>query len=96
MKGAGCVVGNSSAPIREGAFIGTPAVNIGSRQSGRERGPNVVDVGYDRSEIADAIRRQLAHGPYPPAHVYGDGRAGERIAAVLSWAPLRVQKRIYY
>jgi UDP-hydrolysing UDP-N-acetyl-D-glucosamine 2-epimerase len=96
MKAAACLVGNSSAPLREGAFLGTPAVNIGSRQDGRERGPNVIDVAHDRSVIVDAIRRQLAHGPYPTAHMYGDGRAGGRIAEVLARTPLHVQKRIQY
>lgn len=96
MRSAACLVGNSSASIREGAFVGTPAVNIGSRQDGRERGPNVVDVGPDRAAIVDAIRRQLTHGPYPPAHLYGDGHAGARIADVLSRATLHVQKRIQY
>ena len=96
MRSAACLVGNSSASIREGAFIGTPAVNIGSRQDGRERGPNVVDVGHDRAAIVDAVRRRVENGPYPPAHLYGDGRAGARIADVLSRVPLRVQKRIHY
>ena len=96
MRSAACLVGNSSASIREGAFVGTPAVNIGSRQDGRERGPNVVDVGPDRVAIVDAIRRQLTHGPYPPAHLYGDGHAGARIADVLARATLHVQKRIQY
>ena len=76
--------------------MGTPAVNIGTRQDGRERGPNVVDVEYDRHAIADAIRRQMDHGRYPPAHLYGDGCAGQRIAEVLARAPLHVQKRIQY
>lgn len=96
MRSAACLVGNSSASIREGAFMGIPAVNIGSRQDGRERGPNVVDVGHDRAAIVDAVRRQLKHGPYTPAYLYGDGRAGERIADVLSRTPLHVQKRIQY
>jgi len=43
-----CLVGNSSAGIREGSFLGAPVVNIGSRQAGRERGQNVIDVGYKR------------------------------------------------
>ena len=96
MRSAACLVGNSSASIREGAFVGTPAVNIGSRQDGRERAPNVIDVGHDRVAIAAAIRRQVAHGPYPPAHLYGDGQAGARIADVLSRTTLSVQKRIQY
>ena len=74
---------------------GTPAVNIGTRQEGRERGPNVIDVGHDRAAIAEAIRRQVeARARIVPAHLYGDGKAGERIADVLSRAALHVQKRI--
>ena len=96
MKSAACLVGNSSSSIREGAFIGAPAVNIGSRQEGRERGANLVDVPHDRRAIVEAVRRQVAHGPYPPAHIYGDGSAGVRIADVLARTSLQVQKRIQY
>jgi UDP-hydrolysing UDP-N-acetyl-D-glucosamine 2-epimerase len=96
MKGAACLIGNSSSSIREGAFLGTPAVNIGTRQEGRERGPNVIDVPHARDAIVDAVRRQVAHGRYPSAHIYGDGNAGVRIADVLARTPLHVQKRIQY
>jgi UDP-hydrolysing UDP-N-acetyl-D-glucosamine 2-epimerase len=96
MLSCSCVVGNSSAPIREGAFLGVPAVNIGTRQMGRDRGPNVIDVDYDRREIVAAIRRQLAHGRYPADHLYGDGRAGGRIADLLARVPLRIQKRLVF
>ena len=92
----GCTVGNSSAPIREGAFLGVPAVNIGTRQAGRDRGPNVMDVAYDRHEIVAAIRRQLQHGRYPSDPLYGDGHAGPRIADVLAKTPLSVQKRLVF
>lgn len=91
-----CAVGNSSAPIREGAFLGVPAVNIGTRQMGRDRGPNVIEVGYDRQEIVDGIRRQIAHGRYRSDHLYGDGQAGGRIADLLARVPLRVQKRLVF
>jgi UDP-hydrolysing UDP-N-acetyl-D-glucosamine 2-epimerase len=96
MLASACVVGNSSAPIREGAYIGVPAVNIGTRQRGRDRGSNVVDVGYDRAEIVAAVGAQIAHGRYASDHLYGDGRAGGRIASVLAEAPLSVQKRLMY
>lgn len=96
MKRAACVVGNSSSTIREGAFIGSPGVNIGTRQEMRQRGPNVIDVGYDATEIHDAIRAQVAHGPYRSVPIYGDGHAGERIASILATAPLDVHKRITY
>ena len=96
MMRAACLVGNSSAPIREGAFLGAPAVNIGTRQQGRERGSNVIDVNHDRGAIVDAICRQVAHGRYPSEPLYGDGQAGRRIADILSSSPLHVQKRISY
>src|SRR5947207_1819230 len=80
MRKTACLVGNSSSAIREGSFVGTPAVNVGPRQDGRHRGANVIDVGYDRAAIADAVRTQLDHGPYGSEAIYGDGRAGERIA----------------
>jgi UDP-hydrolysing UDP-N-acetyl-D-glucosamine 2-epimerase len=85
------IVGNSSAAIREGAFLGTPAVNIGSRQVGRGRGPNVMDVGYDRNAIAGALRAQLAHGRYPSSTIYGDGTAGKRIAETLATCTLELK-----
>ncbi len=93
---ARCIVGNSSTGIREAAFLGIPAVNIGSRQQGRERGPNVIDTRYDRKEIVDATSVQLAHGPYESDHIYGDGAAGPRIAECLAEAELTVEKRITY
>jgi UDP-hydrolysing UDP-N-acetyl-D-glucosamine 2-epimerase len=91
-----CTVGNSSAPIREGAFLGVPAVNIGTRQAGRDRGPNVLDVGHNRREIVDAIKAQIAHGRYPSDPLYGDGQAGPRIAGILATAPVTVQKRLVF
>lgn len=90
------LVGNSSVGIRECAFLGVPVVNIGSRQRGRERGANVVDVGYDRDEIAAAIAKQRASGRLVSDTIYGDGRSGERVAGVLATAPLSIAKRITY
>ena len=90
------IVGNSSAAIRECSFLGTPAVNIGTRQQGRERGRNVVDVGYDRIEIIGAVERMI-DGPRPARDtIYGDGAAGSRIASLLGRLPLNVEKRLAY
>jgi UDP-N-acetylglucosamine 2-epimerase len=96
LKRAACLVGNSSSGIREGSFIGTPAVNVGSRQDMRERGRNVLNANHDATAIAGAIRRQLDHGAYAPDPIYGDGTAGERIAATLADCEFRIQKRITY
>ncbi len=91
-----CIVGNSSVGIRECSFLGVPAVNIGSRQMGRERGLNVVDVGYDRHEIMQAIK-DFEKRPRPEGvSLYGDGHSGERIAQTLADVPLRFTKRLTY
>lgn len=91
-----CLIGNSSVGIRECSFLGVPVVNIGSRQSGRDRGENVFDVGYDRGEIKTAIERHLANGRYRRDPLYGDGQAGPRIADCLTEAPLHIEKRLAY
>ena len=96
LKNAACLLGNSSSGIRESAFLGTPSVNIGSRQHGRERGHNVIDVGYDHQEIVAAVKQQLQHGPYAPDHVYGDGYAAQKIVEILRGIQFKVQKTITY
>lgn len=86
------IVGNSSVGIRECAYLGVPAINIGSRQQGRDRGANVIDIGYDRGQIRAAIDLVQTR-PRPPSDtIYGDGHAGDRIAGILAEAPLSFQK----
>lgn len=96
MKNCACLIGNSSSGIREGAFIGTPVVNVGTRQQARERGQNVTDVSYNASEIESAVRRQLEHGPYDMEPTYGEGNTGEKIADVLATINVKIQKQITY
>jgi len=91
-----CLVGNSSVGVRECSYLGVPVVNIGSRQTGRDRGINVIDVDYDRDAIRQGIDKHLANGPYPSDPIYGDGHAGERIAGLLATEPLHIEKRLSY
>jgi UDP-hydrolysing UDP-N-acetyl-D-glucosamine 2-epimerase len=93
---AGCIVGNSSVAIRECSFLGVPAVNIGGRQAGRERGRNVLDVDHEYKMIMDAIKKQINNGHYPQDTLYGDGHAGERIGKLLASVPLSIEKRLTY
>lgn len=90
------LAGNSSVGIRECSFMGVPVVNVGSRQAGRDRGRNVIDVGYSRCEIAGAVRTHLSNGGAPRDGLYGDGCAGERIAQLVAEEPLRIEKRLAY
>jgi len=94
--GATAIVGNSSVAIRECSFLGVPAVNVGTRQLGRERGRNVIDVDHDRNAIAGAVREHLRRGRPDQDVLYGDGRAGGRIADALARCELRVEKRLTY
>ncbi len=96
IRNSRCLVGNSSVGIRESSFLGVPVVNIGSRQQGRDRAQNVLDVGHSRSEIVAAVRRQLDNGRYESDPMYGDGHAGEAIAECLASAPLSIEKRLTY
>jgi UDP-N-acetylglucosamine 2-epimerase len=94
--GSTAIVGNSSVAIRECSFLGVPAVDIGTRQTGRERGRNVIDVDHDRAAIAAAIRDHIKRGRPEPDRLYGDGRAGVRIADTLARADLTIEKRLTY
>jgi UDP-N-acetylglucosamine 2-epimerase (non-hydrolysing)/GDP/UDP-N,N'-diacetylbacillosamine 2-epimerase (hydrolysing) len=86
------LTGNSSSGIMEAASFALPAVNIGIRQRGRERGRNVLDAEASATSILDRFSvaqsaefRQSLQGMENP---YGDGRASERIASVLAAVPL--------
>lgn len=96
IKMSSCLIGNSSVGIREAAHLGVPVVNIGKRQNMRLRGINVCDVGHDTDEIRNAILKQVKHGNYISEAVYGDGKAGERIAKLLAEIPLSIEKVISY
>ena len=96
MARTACLIGNSSSGIREGAFIGTPVVNVGTRQVARERGQNVIDVPHDAEAIRQAVMRQVQHGKYGADPLYGDGAAGTRVADILATKSVTIQKRITY
>jgi UDP-N-acetylglucosamine 2-epimerase (non-hydrolysing)/GDP/UDP-N,N'-diacetylbacillosamine 2-epimerase (hydrolysing) len=104
LKRAAAVVGNSSSGIIEAPFFGVPAVNIGSRQAGRQRAGNVIDVAHNEKEIEAAIVCALNDEAFKArardaSNPYGDGRAGERIVEVLAGldlGPKLLDKRIAY
>ncbi|MFT5519437.1 MAG: UDP-hydrolyzing UDP-N-acetyl-D-glucosamine 2-epimerase [Enterobacterales bacterium] len=96
ISNSSCLIGNSSSAIREGAFLGVPGVNIGTRQQGREKASNIVNVDYNAIEIQRAISSQINHEKYERSTLFGDGKAGERIAKILSTTEVSVQKRLSY
>ncbi len=76
--------------------MGTPCVNIGTRQEGRSRGRNVIDVTYDVNKINKAIMAQINSKGRLQDPIYGDGKAGVRIAEILSKSNVKVQKRLAF
>ena len=96
MNTTSCLVGNSSSGLREGAFIGTPVVNIGTRQNKRLRAKNVTQVDHNSHQIIEAIKEQMKHGKYDKSDIYGDGLAGEKIAKILVDSEPSIQKTIEY
>ncbi len=87
---ADVLVGNSSSGIIEAPLAGTPSVNVGPRQAGRQPGgPSVLQVGESYAAIVTGLRAALRKRPRPPGRtVYGDGRSGPRIARLLASLPL--------
>jgi UDP-hydrolysing UDP-N-acetyl-D-glucosamine 2-epimerase len=93
MRFASAMVGNSSSGIIEAASFQLPVVNIGTRQQGRVRGDNVIDVGYANEEIMSGIKKALApefhektknlQNPYQAAY-----KASDIIVSVLKSIPL--------
>ena len=78
LKNTLCLIGNSSSGIREAAFLGTPTVNIGTRQQGRERGDNVIDVDNNANEIKEAINEQIKNRNYTPTIFMVMGKVQKR------------------
>jgi UDP-hydrolysing UDP-N-acetyl-D-glucosamine 2-epimerase len=95
LKRTACVVGNSSAGIKECSFLGTPVVDVGGRQQGRLSGENVIRTGYDADVVRAAVKQQLAHGRYAPSHLYFKPNASQSMVDVLTSVELYTQKRFH-
>lgn len=92
LRQASVLIGNSSSGIMEAASLELPVVNIGMRQQGRERAPNVIDVGAEAEAIVAAVARatsaEFRRSLEGIVNPYGDGRAAQRIVEILAGAPL--------
>jgi UDP-N-acetylglucosamine 2-epimerase len=92
-----CLIGNSSSGIREGSYIGTPVVDIGNRQKGREHGSNIINVkSNDIKSLENAIKFQIKKGKYKSVNIYGNGKASLKMIKILKKINLKIDKRITY
>ena len=89
---ASAMVGNSSSGIVEAGMFPLPVVNIGTRQTGRVRSANIIDVGYARAEVAagihNAISDDFATSLAGMTSPFGDGHAAESIVSQLLRVPV--------
>jgi UDP-hydrolysing UDP-N-acetyl-D-glucosamine 2-epimerase len=100
LRHADAMVGNSSSGLIEAPSFELPVVNVGSRQRGRLRAANVIDVDYRRDAILAGIEGALdpsfRRALKGMANPYGDGHAAPRIVEVLrhvELGPRLTQKR---
>jgi UDP-N-acetylglucosamine 2-epimerase (non-hydrolysing)/GDP/UDP-N,N'-diacetylbacillosamine 2-epimerase (hydrolysing) len=97
MKISSVMIGNSSSGIIEAPSFHLPVINIGTRERGRERSTNVIDVGYNKEEIKKAIEKALYDKDFRERvkkckNPYGDGKTGVRIVETL--AKIKIDKKL--
>ena len=83
MKYAEFIIGNSSAGIREAPYYGIPTINIGTRQSGRSKNRDIINVGYSTNEISDGILK-TKDVFLKPQQLFGDGKSNAKFLEILS------------
>ena len=93
IKNTECLIGNSSSGIREGSYLRTPVVNIGSRQDSRERGDNVIDTTNRQDDIIRSIQKQCKRKKIKINKIYGNGNSSEKILKVLKKIKLSINKK---
>jgi UDP-N-acetylglucosamine 2-epimerase (hydrolysing) len=98
MKNAACMVGNSSAGVREAPFLGVPSLDIGTRQTNRAQAPSVRHVPAGNADAVACFLAEEWGKAYPRHTAFGEGRAADRFVAVLKddafWtAPLQKEFR---
>jgi len=101
-RNVSALIGNSSSGIHETPTLRIPTINIGTRQQGRERAPNVIDVGYNKAEIVEAIKKAVFDESFRNFvktidNPYGDGHSALKIVEILRTIKLDgiVQKMFY-
>lgn len=88
LRVASALIGNSSSGILEAPSLKRAAINVGTRQHGRLRAGNVLDVPPERAAIVHMTRYALGDSEFQErlrqcVNPYGDGRAAERTVRVL-------------
>ena len=97
------LVGNSSSGIHETASFKVPVINIGSRQEGRMKPKNVINVTHDFNKILSAIKKGMSNNFKKKIkrmkNPYGDGNSAKRIIKIINkinFSNFKTQKKLTY
>lgn len=99
MKRSKALIGNSSSGIHETASFNIPTINVGTRQQGRLRSSNIIDVDYNKNEIIEAIKKCENLNGIESENIYGSGNSSKQIVSLLKTidiGPDIIQKQITY
>ena len=92
-----CFIGNSSAALREGSYLGIPSVSVGNRQKPREHGFNVIFSKINENELINKIKLQINRKKkILPSNLFGDGNAAKKIVKILENVKVDIQKKLSY
>ncbi len=84
LKNSSFMIGNSSAGLREAPYYGIPSVNIGSRQNNRALNEEIINCGYEKEDVKDAIEKAKKIGNYKPKALFGFGKSNEAFHSILT------------
>lgn len=103
LKNANTLIGNSSSGIIEAPLLKKATINIGSRQFGRERSGNVIDVNAVTNEIVSAYlysqSSEFQQIVLQSENIYGDGTSTTKVINLLKKIEINyklIQKKITY
>ena len=95
LKNTKCLIGNSSAGIKECSYLGIPVVDISLRQNKRLRSDNVLCAGSDKENLKKSVRAQIKRGRYPKSRIYQSSNTSKKISEKLAMIKLYTQKEFY-
>lgn len=98
------IIGNSSSGIMEAPFLHVPSINVGTRQEGRSKTKSIINVGYDKKEIKQAINKVITNKKFSTLikkqkNQHGNGTAAKKIRHILEKLDLEkipIQKKLSY
>jgi GDP/UDP-N,N'-diacetylbacillosamine 2-epimerase (hydrolysing) len=83
MKHCAFLVGNTSSGFVEATFFPKYVINLGERQRGRIETANIIQCDITKIDILKAVSEVEKADQLSDLNIYGDGKAAEKIVAIL-------------